>query len=125
MIKGINNLQRIGQEKMAASFLRRLNKPMPAGVSDTTVKAEINHGRWICKCPFCSGAELADKNDKRFFCLSCFNAEVGGKWMKVEYPKNIEKIEAELVKRPKDENRNWTDETLTKLKDENRKAGVE
>jgi hypothetical protein len=93
---------------------------------DMVVKAEINHGRWIVKCPFCTGAEFASKRDQRFFCMSCFNKAVGNKWVRVEFPEKAGEIETEILKRTNTANRNWIPgETLTKLKNENKKAGVE
>ena len=124
MIKDVRNINGVGQEKIATGFLKRLQKPLPQGMSNKIVKAEINHSRWIVKCPFCSGAELADKNDPRFFCLSCFNKTIGGQWAVVTFPENGTTIENELVKRPKIEHRNWTNETLTKLRLENKEAGL-
>lgn len=66
--------------------MRRANVALPKSVSRTTVTAEINYGRWVVRCPFCAGAEMGDPEDKRFFCLSCYNEKAGGKWLKVKFP---------------------------------------
>lgn len=125
MIKDIRDMQEIGQEKATADYLKRFRKPMPTKTAEMTVEAEINHGRWICKCPFCKGAEIADRQDKRFFCLSCFNKSIAGQWLKVEFPKDEKKIEIELSKRPKVENRNWIpSESVNDLRRENKERGI-
>lgn len=112
-----------GLVEFVHSFCVHMAKPMPEGTSTKTVKAEINHGRWIVRCPNCPGAEMADKEDKRFFCLSCDNKQEGGKWLTVKFPRNADKIE-ELLKDRKRENQNWLPgETLAQLTRENRKAG--
>jgi hypothetical protein len=108
-----------GIENFTRNILRKYGKPFPALThKEVTVKAEINHGRLIAQCPFCSGAELVDKNDKRFFCLSCFNKSVNGNWVKVEFPDNLSAIEAILDMR-QESNQNWIPgETLEMLRGE-------
>ncbi len=113
---------RCGMEQFTASVLAKKGKDLPTKThAKLKVRAEINAGRYIVKCPFCSGAELADKDDKRFFCLSCMNKEVNGEWIQVEFPQNDKKIEELLLKRPV-ENRNWLPgETIKKLESDNKK----
>ena len=83
------------------------------------LKAEVNHGRWIVRCPYCAGAELADHADPRFFCLSCYNVGSGGKWLPVQFPGDGRAIEGELLKRP-EANRNWLPhESVEDLRREN------
>lgn len=93
----------------------------PAEMADRPIlKAEVNHGRWIVRCPFCPGAEMADLNDPRFFCLSCYNVPIGGKWLPVQFPANRAALEAELLKRPASESRNWLPhESVADLRREN------
>ena len=94
-------------ENFTRNILRKCSKPFPVSTHEgITVKAEINHGRLIVKCPFCSGAELVDKNDKRFFCLSCFNKKANGKWIPVIIPENLDEIETILNSRD-EQNQNW------------------
>jgi len=125
MIKDIRTTNGIGQEKLVSNYIMKFQRLMPKDTADFIVKAEINHSRWICKCPWCNGAEIADKQDKRFFCLSCFNESIGGKWAKVEFPKDAEEIEVILSERPMEENRNWMHgESLAKLRQENKERKV-
>ncbi len=94
-------------------------RPRPdAGLcSEVTAAAEVNHSRWIVCCPLiapdtggrCGGAQVAAKSDRRYLCTSCGNAQVGGKWLPVIWPsdKDIARIEAALLARPNEANRNW------------------
>lgn len=85
------------------------------------VNAEVNHGRWIVRCPFCTGAELADAAEPLFVCLSCGNASIGGDFVPVRFPRDRFEIESTLLERPDEETRNWLpSETVRKLRDENR-----
>ena len=70
--------------------MRRANVPLPQKTANITVEAEINYGRLIVRCPYCQGAEMADPEDKRFFCLSCYNEKAGGKWLKVTFSEGVE-----------------------------------
>ncbi|MDD5006735.1 MAG: hypothetical protein PHS33_09580 [Candidatus Omnitrophica bacterium] len=112
----------IGIENFTKNFLRKCGKPFPVSTHEgVAVKAEINYGRLIAKCPFCTGAELIDRNDKRFFCLSCFNKSVNGNWIRVEFPDNLTEIEAVLEQRT-ETNQNWQHgEEVMFLKSENTK----
>ena len=82
-------------------------QPPKGDAAGPTVQAEINHGRWLVKCPWCAGAEPVDKDDLFFYCLNCLNAAVGGGRVPVAMPQRTAALEALLVKRPSDENRNW------------------
>lgn len=75
-----------------------------------TLRAVVNHGRWVVHCPTCPVALPGNPNDARFWCVECFNVEHGGAWLDVAYPDAAEReaCEAELVKRRRVENRNWT-----------------
>lgn len=85
--------------------------------------ALMNHGRWIVKCPWCNGAELAAPD---FYCHSCKNAGNLGKPMPVVWPSSRLLIEAILLKRPDVINRNWLPgETIEMLRDENIEHGIE
>lgn len=72
------------------------------------VRAEVNHGHWIVKCPVCPGAEEADPLEPVFYCLSCGNAENASRVMDVVFPDAHERaaIELVLLRRPV-ANRNW------------------
>lgn len=66
------------------------------------VKAEsrVEWGRWLIDCPFCAGAVLLDPEEPRTYCLSCFNAEVGHRWVEVDVPGEYEAIVAALEALP-------------------------
>lgn len=119
MIKEAKDIQGIGAKEFTAAITKARRKKCPAenDVGDATLKAEINHGRWVVNCP-CGGAEMADKSFKLFYCLSCMNEWLGGKWARVEFPKNAGNIEKALDKRDV-KNQNWKPgETLKQLKEE-------
>ena len=115
---------------------RRLNHHTPeppapdAVASDSDEGAEavayVNHGRWVADCPSpaCTGAELVDPQDPRFYCLSCYNAAFGGKWLRVRFPPERERqaIERALLARARERNRNWyPGETVEQLEEEHRR----
>lgn len=87
-------------------------------VSNKTLRAEINHSRWIVMCSHCNNAEYLF-NDKRFFCSACENESIGGKLYKVIMPRNRRQIETLLEPRPI-HNRSWMyPETIEDLAKEN------
>jgi hypothetical protein len=82
--------------------------------------AYVNHGRWVVDCPFCPSASFASPSDPRFFCAACRNGFVGGDLVHVDFPDEIDAIEAALLARPNEVNRNWTPaETLDDLHAQN------
>lgn len=90
------------------------------------VKVRINHGRWLVDCPYCPGAQLADPQDHRFFCIDCLMVENQGRWVDVEWPDAITAttIEGVLDDRPA-ANRNWESwEAISFLLAENVMHGV-
>ena len=87
--------------------------------------ASVNHGRWLVRCPWCKSAQYASREDHRFFCVECFNAPAGQRWVAVIWPQDHEEIESVLCGRPK-QNRNWTTgEPVDKLREENRTHALE
>jgi len=87
-------------------------------VSNKTLRAEINHSRWLVNCPHCNNTEFSF-SDKRFFCTECKNEAIGGKLYRVVMPKNKLQIETLLEPRPIF-NRNWKyPETISDLVKEN------
>lgn len=93
---------------------------------DHEIDAYVNHGRWIADCPFCKGAECVTENEKVFYCLSCGNEQVGGNFIKVNFPKRVDryKFEKSLARRP-ESLRNWIPgETPADIAKENRKNGI-
>jgi hypothetical protein len=91
------------------------------------VKAQacVSSGRWVIRCPFCTGAQLADPGrSSRFFCVDCLNASVGGQWVVVTWPPEVHEIEATLDPRP-EPNQNWElGESVEDLQVENVAHGV-
>jgi len=88
------------------------------GCSDNILIAYVNHGNWLIKCPDCEGCEYAWE-EGYFMCLNCFNASVGHKYRRSQFPIERKEIEQLLIVRPLP-NRNWKPgETLEFLKTEN------
>jgi len=91
------------------------------------VYAEVNHGRWLVRCPYCLGAELVyppepgrRRAEKTFFCRSCKNQSNGGRPLPVTWPEEMNEIENILAGRPNAANRNWRPgESLALLHAEN------
>lgn len=95
--------------------------------SKVTVVPHVNESRWIVKCPFCPGAQLAHPDTPAFFCVDCCNAAVKGAWVKVDWPSPefVHAIESVLEARPEFANRNWfPDESVGALLAENVMAGL-
>lgn len=83
------------------------------------VFAQVNQGRWIIQCPWCPSAEYASIEDHRFFCTDCINGPVGGAWLPVHWPDDVNLIEQLLAVRPR-RARNWLPgETVDHLVEEN------
>jgi hypothetical protein len=92
-----------------------------------TVQAFVNDSRWLVQCPnaTCNSAQLASKVDRRFFCVSCLNADNGGHWLNVEWPKDHQAIEEVLLQRPNPSTRHWMPgETVKDLERENAEHNV-
>lgn len=127
-ITSLRDWQPVNLVGFTASMLRVRRQPMPRETAEGPVlQAEINHGRYLVRCPSCAGAELVDLEDPRFFCLSCMMVQCGGKWLPVKLPSAAHraKLEAELMKRTRQENRNWLPgETLKQLRGENAAHGI-
>ena len=108
----------------------RRDRSLPTGRVNESVQARayVNHGRWVARCPLCvGGCELADLEDGLFFCCECRNAEVGFDYLRTGTPAVGErkKIEALLLRREDDRNRNWRPhETVQDLERENASHGV-
>lgn len=106
--------------QQAARQKAPLDIPRSRVLPDGEAYAEVNHGRWIVRCPACPGAQMAFEHDQRFFCADC-----GAGPMRVVWPDDRAAIEAALHARSSRMNMNWTrDETVQDLHDENRAHGV-
>lgn len=83
--------------------------PKPPREKDPHALAVVNHGRWIVRCPHCPGAQMADPEDRRFFCIDCLMAAVKGRWAVVDWPAEVitPAIEEALLQRPTMTTRNW------------------
>jgi hypothetical protein len=94
------------------------------------IEAEVNHGRWVARCPFCPSAQVVTPADPRFLCAGadgCANAPAEGAFVRVVFPAPAElaAIEALLAVRPA-EARNWTRaESVDDLKKENKAHGMD
>lgn len=87
------------------------------GISESSLKAYINHGTWLVKCE-CGGCEKVWE-EGLMMCMSCLNAKYGHKYRRTTFPKQRKEIEILLINRPLP-NRNWyPGETLAFLKVEN------
>jgi hypothetical protein len=85
----------------------------------------VGPGRWVVRCPFCTGAQAADPDrSARFLCVDCLNEAVGGQWVVVRWPPDVPGIEAALEPRP-DQNQSWQPgETVDDLLADNEVHGV-
>jgi hypothetical protein len=103
------------------SVVIRHGLPLPEGSSPRHVLVTVNHGRWIVRCPFCLGAQLASEGDHRFFCVDCQHrgTPAAGRWLQVVWPEERGAIENTLELRPV-ENRNWEAESVVELRAETR-----
>jgi hypothetical protein len=89
------------------------------------VTAEVNDGRWIVKCPDCTGAMAGEPSHPFFMCDACWNIGNSGRWYSVTFPVNRVALETELLKRPLTSNRNWLPgETLADLVAQNLEHGI-
>lgn len=102
-------LERIAPAERIVAMYASQRKVAGAVAKDVTVRAFVNHGRWIVQCPFCPSAQIACDADRRFWCVDCHNQAVGGAWLRVVWPskRQRELIEALLLQRPDVRTRNW------------------
>jgi hypothetical protein len=95
--------------------------PPPKG----EILAYVNHGRWIAECPYCSAAQVASKSEPVYWCAECVMVWNDGAPVNVKFPDDAEAIEAALVKRPAQKNRNWNPhETVADLRRQNFQHGI-
>lgn len=98
---------------------RPLRFPVKVRPKKDAVVAWVNDGRWVVVCPNCNEGQVAHKDDPRFLCFNCENLMVDGEWRRVIFPKDVEGIERELLRRSTFVNRVWLPhETTQNLKDE-------
>jgi hypothetical protein len=91
------------------------------------VRAFVDNGIWVVRCPECDTQHFAPWADRRFHCLNengCPRA-ASDQWDPVEWPEDWEKIEWTLMYRPRMHNWNYLPgETLEDLERENFEHGV-
>ena len=104
--------------------IQQRGKPLPPCTPTSgTVKAVVNHGRWVVECPNGCGDALCVSDAAR--CYICCNC--GGKtWYHVAFPRDRKGIEAVLLQRKAQHpflnapTRNWmVGETVKDLEAEN------
>ncbi len=81
---------------------RRRGNPPPADLVKIEISAPaiVNHGRWMVRCPWCSGAEMLYLTKLQFLCLSCLNKDADGRFITIDLPPFHNAIEVQLLKRP-------------------------
>lgn len=72
-----------------------------------SLPAEVFEGQWIVRCDGCPNSQFTARHDKRFFCVNCLNAQHGGQWVKVTWPRKVADIEAVLLSRRNFKDRNY------------------
>lgn len=88
--------------------------------TDVTLKARVNHGRWIADCRACGRGMFAHPEWRMACCAEC-----GAVYRAVEFPAGIVEITRLLLERADRENQNWVPgEPIWKLKFENFAHGV-
>ena len=81
--------------------------------------AYVSHGRWVVMCE-CGAGNDVDVGARLALCFAC------GAVHDVVLPRHRDRIEAELLRRPKTKTRNWEHgETVADLRAENRDNGIE
>ena len=90
----------------------------------STVNAYINCGRWVVDCKVCRSAVVVDLEDLVFNCPICRGEN---RWSRIVLPQRRTEIERILLNRPgyRDAapSRNWTTESISVLRAENRANG--
>jgi hypothetical protein len=71
----------------------------PPQGTDRLAYVEANHGRWIVRCPYCLGAQVAHRTDHRYLCADCLNGGTA-RWAAVTWPADAELAERVLEVRP-------------------------
>lgn len=110
-------------ERMVRLHWRLYNVAPPVNELDRSVAAvvKIDAGRWLVGCPWCVGHwQYASRLDRRFFCVDCGNVEIGGRWIRADWPGSEQEIEAVLLERLMPETRHWLPgETPDDLREQN------
>ena len=93
-----------------------IHEPASDEVAGAPVEVRVNHGRWVVECPGvgCGDAQVASRDDHRFFCITCGNPFVAGRWVATVWPDDVDGIDAALSVRP-ETFRNWHGESVDDL----------
>jgi hypothetical protein len=108
-------------------YAQRLYAPglAPTGKTGTVMaRVVLDEGRWVVHCPFCPSAQAAACSDRFFYCVECFNNDVGRKSVAVTWPDEQERIEELLLRRDRKQHANWFGESVEQLAAENETLGL-
>lgn len=110
-IKKANDLYGNPGADACRELMQRARIPVANPVGDEAagdpLYVVVNHGRWVVECPTCLSAQVADPDDRRFYCVRCLNATNSMQYRPVVWPNEIQAIETALLVRPFAENQNW------------------
>ncbi len=83
--------------------------PMDSVSDAEPVVAWIDAGRWIARCPdaICNGVEYVAPSEPFLWCCGCANVAAFGRWRRVAFPADRERIERILSARPYAQMRTW------------------
>lgn len=87
--------------------------------SDQSVRARVNHGRWIADCRTCGQGMFTHPVWKIACCAEC-----GAVYRGVDFPDRIQEITELLLARPRRDTQNWHGEAIWELKMENLVHGI-
>lgn len=112
-VKSVDDLIEVQKRTQRRGVMRRVDDVVPV--------ARVDHGRWTCDC-VCGNGMAASRAWGVAFCI----AGCGARYFAVVFPDNADAIEAVLLRRAVDVNRNWRPgEVLGDLIAENIAAGIE
>lgn len=89
-------------------------EPVPGDPVGPPVMARVDHGRWLGDCDLddplrkrvCRAAQQLHPTDRRFYCCTCANASVDGRWRTVVWPADPPTVEQPLQGLPPAQ-QNW------------------
>lgn len=118
-------------QQVCVYLCKQGNLPLPPAdwkIIDTShvALADINHGRWIARCPCCTGGAMyISKVDRTFWCMNCRNACSDYHPIRVVFPPDASERERIMLARPDPTTRSCLyNETIEDLAKENRLRGL-